>query len=916
MEQFLQTIFTCPKCVEGALSCSSYSSIGWTNGCNSKYLPRLLHHVDSNVLLISRVYKCSNGHEVYAHHPILIANFGVSYHVPFYLWHSTGFTTNFMDYVDQLVSCGVALQECERNMLDNRVTLFYRLIKMYKTSYSNEAFPNIEDILIFKDIPTRHAITGCFLYLFWQNNKTYTTQMIARSVSSPNLWLSCDHTFHSAANIGLFREVDGKWIEQYSGLFCVLNSEGEVLSWKLTKDLSFVSIEDQIVGLKHRLQQYGKTVQEFYIDNCCSWRKKLQEVFGSDLKVMLDVFHAVQRITKKIPKRHPFHFECVHDLKLAFRLVSDKGPTRTMPTPDCITLRTNLMAFQHKWETITHDGVHVLPAAALIEINCLLKHVDRGCLSGIMPGRGTSRNERLHRELNKVISSSRYGVELAYALITRTFYCHNENIRAKREGTVSKPVSAYTFACTNNLAQAHSLETFGLATPRTDDMEVAVHIPQGQSRAPLNELDYSTFNKMKLVLHGNEESTNTGRILSKEDAMLTLEKSITHYYIVQHLSKQSKTVSLDVKNVLFTSILALIQSCCDNHHTESTNIENVLSSWNFRKVAVPGDGNCLFTSVALSIIERIQNHDDVVVDIMTKLGLSVRDLNIQRISKRLRDLVVQEWLGDNADYYQGFSTSDIQSQAEQYLISGEFAGNLGDLMVVTLSNVLHIPIAIFTSIPNLPIICITPVTQVESTVPLYLAFNHGGPGHYDYAIPTPSTSDTNKQKESKGCYCGRKKQFKGTPCLLDVLGHCKCPCAKKGKPCQSYCKCKGCSNEHGTRPSPSTTRRRESYATQKQSLCGNRGSDFLKAMHEQETVGHTSIVEGLLFTAIVVFFMISGIELSIEKFYQAYCEVIDVTPLYYFVDLPIFKRSQQYVARYLKNITKVMTLFKELMTNC
>lgn len=35
---------------------------------------------------------------------------------------------------------------------------------------------------------------------------------------------------------------------------------------------------------------------------------KLQEVFGEDATVRLDVFHAVQRITRKIPKRHPFLF--------------------------------------------------------------------------------------------------------------------------------------------------------------------------------------------------------------------------------------------------------------------------------------------------------------------------------------------------------------------------------------------------------------------------------------------------------------------------------------------------------------------------------------------------------------------------------------------------------------------------------
>ena len=270
-----------------------------------------------------------------------------------------------------------------------------------------------------------------------------------------------------------------------------------------------------------------------------------------------------------------------------------------------------------------------------------------------MPGRGTNHNERLHRELNRVVSSSRYGVELAYALITCVFYNHNENMRAKKDGVISKPISAYSSTCMNDI---DSCETFGLATPRANDipMDAIQCNPESQPRVPLKELDYSTINKqMMLVLHDKERISpkmHVGSIISKEDALLILQKSITHYYITQHLSKLSKSVSLEQRNILFLSILAMIQHSCENHHTESTNLESVLSSWNFRKVDVPGDGNCLFTSVALSILERIQNHDQVIIDIMTKLGLSVSDLDIQSLSTFLRELVVREWLGDNADY--------------------------------------------------------------------------------------------------------------------------------------------------------------------------------------------------------------------------------------------------------------------------
>ena len=42
--------------------------------------------------------------------------------------------------------------------------------------------------------------------------------------------------------IGLFREEDGLWTKQYEGLFCVLNSNGDVLSWKVTKSLRCLSL--------------------------------------------------------------------------------------------------------------------------------------------------------------------------------------------------------------------------------------------------------------------------------------------------------------------------------------------------------------------------------------------------------------------------------------------------------------------------------------------------------------------------------------------------------------------------------------------------------------------------------------------------------------------------------------------------
>ena len=79
---------------------------------------------------------------------------------------------------------------------------------------------------------------------------------------------------------------------------------------------------------------------------------------------------------------------------MAFRDHSDKGPTRNMPTPSPPTLRENLNRFHRRWQGITYNGREILTHGAVKEINCLMKHIDRGCPSGIKPGRGTNRNKR------------------------------------------------------------------------------------------------------------------------------------------------------------------------------------------------------------------------------------------------------------------------------------------------------------------------------------------------------------------------------------------------------------------------------------------------------------------------------------------------------------------------------------------
>ena len=97
--------------------------------------------------------------------------------------------------------------------------------------------------------------------------------------------------------------------------------------------MKFNQCEDILQALRRRLEAQNKTVSEFVVDICCGWRKKLQSVFGQNLKVLLDLFHAVQRVLEKIPKRHKLRQPCARDFQMVFGNPADRGEDRTMATP-------------------------------------------------------------------------------------------------------------------------------------------------------------------------------------------------------------------------------------------------------------------------------------------------------------------------------------------------------------------------------------------------------------------------------------------------------------------------------------------------------------------------------------------------------------------------------------------------------
>ena len=283
-------------------------------------------------------------------------------------------------------------------------------------------------------IPSNDAISQCFLKDFIEKECYYVSEM---TQLTSDVWISCDHTFKVASNIGYLRE-DNKWVQQYNAVFLVLNNEGKVISWQFTNGTSFCYIQTLLKNLKQRFERLGTTIQKITIDNCCQWRNKLQDLFGSDVTVCLDIFHAVQRVSRTLPKKHKLFHQCINDLRFVFRTDGDIGLKRCKATPLPNEMLSNIENFVKKWKNETYS---ILSSETLHEIEKLKVHIKKGCLSSIEVGCGTNRNEALHRHLNSFYHQSRISILLAYALMSVLIYSHN-SLQESKSKRVIKPISA------------------------------------------------------------------------------------------------------------------------------------------------------------------------------------------------------------------------------------------------------------------------------------------------------------------------------------------------------------------------------------------------------------------------------------------------------------------------------------------
>ena len=186
--------------------------------------------------------------------------------------------------------------------------------------------------------------------------------------------------------------------------------------------------------------------------------------------------------------------------------------------------------------------------------------------------------------INSHMRSSRYGVELAYALITESFFIHNENLRAKKENRCALPIIAYE--CNGPT----SVEKFGLLT---NTVPSACQSFQLQSKVKMRDLRHDEIQEalqsMDITLPLLETVQHDGIDLTEDEVLSILTQAISAYFVT--ITLKSLTTTADFQCLFQRRYYCIIMAwsilfeckkqwlCCGNclccrHHTYDRHVLN------------------------------------------------------------------------------------------------------------------------------------------------------------------------------------------------------------------------------------------------------------------------------------------------------------------------------------------------------
>ena len=111
------------------------------------------------------------------------------------------------------------------------------------------------------------------------------------------------------------------------------------MAWKLTRGVGHDEIETCLNQLNDRIVE---PIRFVIVDDCCASRLLYERIFGENIEVKLDLFHAIQRLTDTLPAKFKYRRKVSNALSMSFRQSDDMGAERTMDTADPQTITQKL----------------------------------------------------------------------------------------------------------------------------------------------------------------------------------------------------------------------------------------------------------------------------------------------------------------------------------------------------------------------------------------------------------------------------------------------------------------------------------------------------------------------------------------------------------------------------------------------
>jgi len=146
-----------------------------------------------------------------------------------------------------------------------------------------------------------------------------------------------------------------------------------------------------------------------------------------------------------------------------------------------------------------------------------------------------------------------------------------------------------------------------------------------------------------------------------------------------------------------------------------------------------------FTSIASQLI-RLFNQDRYFrIAIKQRLNLPENLFtNLTQLARTLRKLVCLEWKINESKYKPYVNDVNYYDEIRKFRSDKFYSSILGDILPLTISNLIGINIKIITNLSQCPFIDICPqdepLISMKSIPILTLAYNQENDGHYDIAL--------------------------------------------------------------------------------------------------------------------------------------------------------------------------------------